>query len=103
MEQTYRLDVRYVPEQGVRVLDRYQSLITNLADAGFEVIDGAVIDDGMRVSLVITSSSRGRPELKLLAMVSDTGTIGRFSCRRFEIVAEDQPQQSSQIDLPVLA
>lgn len=81
MDATYRLDIRYIPESGVNALRRAERLVETLSTDGFSVSDMSAYDDGMRVSVLIESEGTGRVELKLLTLVSGTGSIGRFSCR----------------------
>ncbi len=98
MAHTHRLDIRYVPENGVSALKRVEKLTSELTDGGFTVSDVSVFDDGMRVSLIATSKTGGRNELKLLAMVSNTGVIGRFSCRDLEQVEETADSKSAETE-----
>lgn len=87
MAATYRLDIRYIPEPGVNALRRAERLVDSLSTDGFSVSDMSAYDDGMRVSLLIETEGKGRVELKLLALVSGTGSIGRFSCREADETA----------------
>ena len=100
MDNTYRMDVRYVPEANVRVLDRLQLLIDASIEAGFEVSSSTVFDDGMRISLLVSGAISGHPELALLAAAASTGTIGRFSCRQVEKAASDERSDTSQVETP---
>lgn len=81
MAKTYRLDIRYIPETGINALRRVERLTDSLESDGYSVTDLSAFDDGMRVSLFASTEAEGRAELKLLALVSATGSIGRFSCR----------------------
>jgi len=100
MATTYRLDIRYIPEPGVNALKRVERLSESLSGEGFDVSDVSVFDDGMRVSVLLTSGSGGRNELKLLALVSETGAIGRFSCRDADEVDAAEETKKSE---PALA
>lgn len=97
MAKTYRLDIRFIPEPGVNALRRIERLIATMSADGFNVSDMAVFDDAMRVSMCVDTENGGRAELKLLALVSATGSIGRFSCRdaaEVEAEADNVPEQA---------
>ena len=81
MASTYRLDIRYLPVAGINALKRIERLSQRLVEDGFGVSDISVYDDGMRVSLLVEPRSDGSIELQLLSAASETGSIGRFSCR----------------------
>lgn len=87
MAATYRLDIRYIPEPGINALRRIERLSESLSNDGFTVSDVSAFDDGMRVSVLVSTENTGRSELKLLALVSETGSIGRFSCREADEAA----------------
>lgn len=103
MAATYRLDIRYIPQHGMSALKRVELLSTTLAGGGFSVSDVSVFDDGMRISALVSTESRGRNELRLLALVSSTGTIGRFSCRDVEKVSAAAEAEEERKGSPALA
>ncbi len=87
MAKTFRLDIRYIPEAGINSLRRVDRLTETMTNDGFCVSDIAVFDDGIRVAMAVETAEEGRAELKLLTLVSATGSIGRFSCREIEDAA----------------
>ncbi len=92
MANTYMLDLRYQPENEGSAIDRLNHLVELLSENGYEVSNSSLFDDGARVSLLISSDQAGRHELKLLKLASDTGSIGRFSCRKAE---PQEPHESA--------
>ncbi len=90
MANIYRLDIRYVPEAGVSAMKRLDLLTGQIIEGGYSVSDVAVFDDGMRISLNVGCEKPGRHELALLALVSNTGIVGRFSCRDLDKLEQSE-------------